>query len=179
MFDFNPSLRQIMLVFLQIGVSSFGGAIPWARRYLVEKRGWVSERQFTDILTICQTVPGPNIVNIAVYYGYKCRGVAGAFTAFFSLLCLPFFFTIGLSLLVKNTMHLPEVKSALMGLTCAAVGFMFATGAKLARPFSKNGVAVLVCGATIGLGIGLQWSLPIILVVAGSAAIFLSAKGKL
>jgi chromate transporter len=177
MYAYQPTTRELFFVFMKIGVSSFGGALPWARHFLVEKSRWVSEAHFTEILTISQTVPGPNIINIAVYYGYKCRGLAGALAACVGLLSLPFFITVGLSILVSNTLSNAHVKSGLMGLTAAAVGFMLATSIKLTRPFSKNTAALAVCALTVCLGVLFQLPLPLILLASGCLSFFLALKG--
>jgi chromate transporter len=176
---YQPSVRELFFVFMQIGVSSFGGALPWARFYLVEKRKWLNEAQFTDVLTIASTVPGPNIINVAVYYGFKCRGVAGAAAACVGLLILPFFITVGVSILIGSALSMAQVKSALMGLTAAATGFMFAAGIKMMRPFSQNPVGLTVCVCTIGLGLVLHWPLPVILLVASGVAFALAWAGKI
>ena len=55
----------------------FGGALPWGRRILVEDR-WISSKEFTEIVTICQAVPGPNMVNLAVFVGTCYHGIVGA-----------------------------------------------------------------------------------------------------
>src|SRR5215470_13640833 len=42
-----------------------GGGIVWARRIAVENRRWINDREFADIVSLCQFMPGPNIVGIA------------------------------------------------------------------------------------------------------------------
>jgi len=43
--------------------------MPFARRMLVEERRWLNAEEFTDVLSLCQLLPGPNIVNVAVCVG--------------------------------------------------------------------------------------------------------------
>ena len=52
-----------------------------ARRIAVEKRHWISDREFADIVSLCQFMPGPNIVGIAVCVGAKMRGTIGTLAA--------------------------------------------------------------------------------------------------
>ena len=54
-----------------------GGGIVWARRVAVEKRRWLSDNEFADIVSLCQFMPGPNIVGIAVCVGARMRGTIG------------------------------------------------------------------------------------------------------
>src|SRR5277367_2318320 len=69
-----PSLGQLYLGFAQISLSAFGGALPWARRILVEDRGWLEPDDFTDTLALCQFLPGPNIINLSIVIGSRYRG---------------------------------------------------------------------------------------------------------
>ena len=57
-----------------MGLLGFGGVLPWARRVLVEERAWLSEREFAELLGMCQILPGPNVVNLAVILGARWQG---------------------------------------------------------------------------------------------------------
>lgn len=52
----------------------FGSGLVWARRIAVEQRQWISEEEFTDILSLGQFMPGPNVVGIAVCIGASYAG---------------------------------------------------------------------------------------------------------
>jgi chromate transporter len=62
-------LGAIAKAFLTVSVFGFGGGIVWARRIVVEQRGWLSDAEFPDIVGLCQFLPGPNIIGIAVCTG--------------------------------------------------------------------------------------------------------------
>ena len=62
----RPSAKNLFTAYFQVGISSFGGANAWARRMLVEKRGWLTDREFAERLGLGQVLPGPNIVNMAL-----------------------------------------------------------------------------------------------------------------
>ncbi|HJU19199.1 MAG TPA: chromate transporter [Stellaceae bacterium] len=47
---------------LTISLFGFGGGIVWARRIAVERRGWLGEAEFLDIVSLCQFMPGPNVI---------------------------------------------------------------------------------------------------------------------
>jgi len=86
----RPDVAELFIRFTQVGVSGFGGVMPWARRMLVEERRWLSAEEFNEALSLCQVLPGPNIVNMAVCVGTRFRGALGAFAAFMGLMCAPF-----------------------------------------------------------------------------------------
>ncbi|MGH8852058.1 MAG: chromate transporter, partial [Casimicrobiaceae bacterium] len=64
-----PSRRGLFLGFLIVGVQGFGGVMPFARRMLVEQRRWLGEREFIEVLSLAQFLPGPNIVNVSIIVG--------------------------------------------------------------------------------------------------------------
>jgi Chromate transporter len=66
-----------------------GGGIVWARRIAVENHRWISDREFADIVSLCQFMPGPNIVGIAVCLGARMRGAVGAIAALCGFLVVP------------------------------------------------------------------------------------------
>ena len=84
---------QLFWSFLQIGLFSFGGgyaAIPLIQGQIVDRHGWLSMPEFTDLATISQMTPGPIGINCATYVGYDVvvkaggshlLGIIGSFTA--------------------------------------------------------------------------------------------------
>ena len=62
-----------------LGLTAFGGALPLARRMVVEAPLAVGA-EFTDLLGLCQFLPGGNIINLSVALGMKFRGPRGAFS---------------------------------------------------------------------------------------------------
>ena len=55
--------------------------LPLIERELITKRKWIEQKEFLDLLTLAQSVPGPIAVNTAVFVGYKVRGLRGAAAA--------------------------------------------------------------------------------------------------
>ena len=76
-------LGALFTAFLIIALCGVGGGsgIVWARRIAVEKHRWLTDREFADIVSLCQFMPGPNIVGIAVCVGAKMRGTVGTIAA--------------------------------------------------------------------------------------------------
>jgi chromate transporter len=72
-----------------VSLFGFGGGLVWARRLAVEQRRWLSEAEFLDIVSLCQFLPGPNVIGIAVCTGAKLRGLPGALAAIAGFLVLP------------------------------------------------------------------------------------------
>src|SRR6516164_11542124 len=84
-------LAALFTAFLAVSLYGVGGGsgIVWARRIAVENRRWISDREFVDIVSLCQFMPGPNIVGIAVCVGAKVRGAVGTIAAICGFLIIP------------------------------------------------------------------------------------------
>ena len=79
------SVLEVFLTFLKLGLSSFGGPIAhlgYYRRELVERRNWVSESQYAQLLALCQFLPGPASSQLGFSLGLLRAGWAGALAAF-------------------------------------------------------------------------------------------------
>lgn len=77
-------LIDLFIVFLQIGLLSFGGgyaSLPIIQEVIVDQRGWLSMVEMTDVITISQLTPGPIAVNAASFVGTKIAGIPGAIIA--------------------------------------------------------------------------------------------------
>src|SRR5208283_5184561 len=92
------TIGQIFLEFLIIGATSFGGVVPYLRGSLVTKRHWIDDKEFVEMLSISQSLPGLNATNMAILVGEKLRGVMGSIAAIIGI-CLPgglLMFTVGI-----------------------------------------------------------------------------------
>lgn len=77
-------IRTLFFTFLKIGLLSIGGGyaiIPLIQEQVVERTGWITEKMFTDIITISQMTPGPLAVNMSTFVGLQIGGIAGAAAA--------------------------------------------------------------------------------------------------
>ena len=86
----RASLPALFRGFLSIGLSSFGGGLAaWIRREVVERRGWLDDRQFLTGYALSQLVPGATNVNLAVFIGAQLRGAPGVLAALAGLMLVP------------------------------------------------------------------------------------------
>ena len=165
----NISPLELFLAFSQLALSGFGGVLPWAHRTLVERKGWLTQREFIDTLALGQLLPGPNIGNMAVMIGYRFSGYAGAAAAFAGLFAGPFLIMIAVGLLYRSYGALPLVQHALSGMSAVAAGLVLATGLKMASSLKRHWRPWLfIALALAGVG-ALRWPL---LAVVGALAPF-------
>jgi chromate transporter len=174
--DDAPSLTALYLGFAQISMSAFGGALPWARRILVDQRGWMEPEDFASTLALCQFLPGPNICNLSIAVGRRFRGVSGAAAAFAGLTMAPVVIIITLGLLYERFGQLGALHGALAGLGAAAAGLVMATAGHMATPLVRKTPAetIPIIGASFVLAGLLRWPLPAVMAVLTPVGIFLA-----
>jgi len=129
---------QLFFSFTKVALSGFGGVMAWAHRELVHQRRWMTEEEFTEMLSLAQFLPGPNICNVAVYVGGRFCGWTGAVVAEIGLLTGPFLILCGLGALYERFGALPVISGILSGVTAAAIGLILAMGLSMLRPFRKR-----------------------------------------
>jgi chromate transporter len=135
----NPaSLGALFSEFLKVSLLGFGGGIVLAHRAAVERRRWLDEAGFADALTLCQFMPGPNVVGIAVCVGAKTRGALGAITAFAGFAVIPGAIGFAVALAYLGQTSIPLIQNVLSGISAAAAGLMLATGLRLSKPHRRN-----------------------------------------
>jgi chromate transporter len=74
----------VLRVFLRLGLTSFGGPIAhlgYFRAEFVERRGWLNESAYADVVALCQFLPGPASSQVGISIGILRAGLPGAFAA--------------------------------------------------------------------------------------------------
>ena len=156
-----------------VGISGFGGVLPWARRMVVEQRRWLSAGEFTDLLGLCQFLPGPNIINMSVALGARFHGWRGAMAAFSGVTLPPIGIVLGLAVLYDQFGDQPMVARALGGMAAAAAGLVLATALKIAAPLRADWRGMAIAGlGLVAVGL-LQWPLLPVLIVLVPASVAL------
>ncbi|MHA3059988.1 chromate transporter [Acinetobacter sp. ANC 4636] len=133
-----PTCKALFLGFLKLGLMGFGGVLPLAHRMIVEENRWLSTAQFTDLLGVCQILPGGNIINMSVAIGMEFHGVKGALCAILGLICAPTIIVLLIYQIYSQFQNLPAIQHAIQGLAAAAAGLLFSTGLKMLKPIAKN-----------------------------------------
>jgi chromate transporter len=152
----RPSLGELFLAFVKVSVSGFGGALPWARRMIVERRGWMTAEEFNEAFALSQFLPGPNVVNFSVVFGARFGGAAGAAVALAGLMGPPLVIVSALAVLYAQYGDLEVLGRILSGIAAAAVGLLIAAVAKMAAPmFTRrwNSAPVIAIVAFVAIAI--------------------------
>ena len=143
-----PSLRTLFFAFAKMSLSGFGGVLVFARRAIVDEHRWMTAEEFNETFALCHFLPGPNIVNLAMVFGARLRGVAGGLAAFSGLLGPPLFLVTALAALYGHFGQIDALRQALAGVSCVAVGLLASVVFRMMSPLLKKsdvlGLAVML-----------------------------------
>ncbi len=124
----SPSFLKALSFWFKLGCVSFGGPasqIAIMHRELVERRAWVSDRQFFGGLNFCMVLPGPEAQQLATYLGWRLHGLWGGVVAG-TLFVLPAAFILfALSWLYVMGDELPWIQALFHGLLGAVIAIIF------------------------------------------------------
>jgi chromate transporter len=169
-----PSRRALFLGFLIVGMQGFGGVLPFARRMLVEQRRWLTEREFIEVLSLSQFLPGPNIVNVSIIVGSRFRGASGSLAASLGLMLMPFLIVLALAAMYAQFAAIEAVRGATNGVSAAATGLVIAVGIKMSHPLKgvawQIAMAALTFVAIALLRVPLLWALAMLAPVSVAIA---------
>ena len=158
-----PTTMELFLGFLGLGMMAFGGALPLAHRMLVERKRWLSEEEFTEMLGLCQILPGGNMINMSVAVGMRFRGVRGGIAGLLGLIAVPSMVVVLLGMLYERYQDDPQVAHLFAGLAAAAAGLLVAMAIKIVRQLRGNlpmlAVAAVCFGAIALLRLPLLWTM--------------------
>lgn len=143
----HPTVGALFRGFLGVGLMGFGGVLAMARRMLVEDRRWLSPAEFTDLLALCQFLPGGNIMNLSVAVGLRFRGWRGALAAIAGLVAVPCVIVVGLGVVYDRYADNPRVANVFAGLAAAAAGMLIAASIKIAAPLRRKPASAVMAAA--------------------------------
>ena len=166
----------LFLGFLGVGLLGFGGVLPFARRMLVEQKRWLTAAEFTDLLALCQFLPGPNICNMTIALGRRDHGLLGALAALCGLMGAPFLIAVGLGLLYARFDGIPAVAHMFAGLAAAASGLVLATALKVGRPLLGRRPGLIIAAVAFVLIAGFRTPLLPTMVILAPASIWLMQR---
>ena len=138
-------LLALFLVFFKIGLFTFGGGyamIAQIKEVVVDKKNWISEEEFFQIVAISESTPGPIAINMATYIGYKKASILGSVLATFGVVLPSFSIIFIISLFLDKFMTNEYVKYAFYGINAAVSFIIIKTGVNLLIKLKKDVVSI-------------------------------------
>ena len=137
-------ILDLFLCYLQIGLFSIGGgyaALPLIQSQVVERYGWLTLNEFSDMISIAEMTPGPMAVNSATFVGNRLAGIPGAAAATFGCILPSCFIVSFLYFIYARYKELSLMKSILAALRPVVVALIASAFLSLLKgAVMKNGV---------------------------------------
>jgi chromate transporter len=172
------SVWDIFLKFLLIGATSFGGVVPYLRGALVTKQRWLDDKEFVEMLSISQSLPGLNATNMAILAGQKLSGIKGSIAAILGI-CLPggtLMYVVGIFYRLHGDHNWST--AALKGVAAAAVGLILSTVVQLSQKSLAGKFDFVFMALTVLAVNRLHISVPRTLIAVGIIAILYHRPGR-
>jgi chromate transporter len=130
------SLLQLAAYFLRLGTIGFGGPVAlvgYMHRDLVEQRGWITESDYKEGLTLAQLMPGPLAAQLAIYLGFVHYGVIGATLIGIAFVLPSFLMVLGLGWAYVEYGGIAWMQAVFYGVGAAVIGIITLSAYKLTR----------------------------------------------
>jgi len=132
----NPSysLRQLVMYFLKLGTTGFGGPVAlvgYMHRDLVENKKWIPEEDYKEGLALAQLAPGPLAAQLGIYLGFVHYRILGATLCGLAFVLPSFCMVVGLGILYQQFGGLPWMQSLFYGIGAAVIGIIVLSSYKL------------------------------------------------
>jgi chromate transporter len=157
---------------LRLGLSSFGGPIAhigYFRREYVERRRWLDDRAFAELLALCQSLPGPASSQLGIAIGTRRAGIAGGIVSWLGFTVPSAVLLVLFGLLAGGS----DVASAgwVHGLKLAAVAVVAQALVTLARSLTPDLPRLLVAAVAAAAALAATTPFTQVVIIAAGAAI--------
>jgi len=162
---------QLFSTFFKIGAFTLGGGyamIPLVQREVVDRRGWIGEEEFLDLIALAQSAPGIIAVNTAVFVGYKVHGWRGLIASVLGAVLPSFLIILLIATCFTRFRDYPQVEAVFKGIRPAVVALIAAPLYKMAKAAKVTWKTIWVPIAALLL-IWLGGVSPVLVIVAALA----------
>jgi chromate transporter len=154
--DRRGALPDLALLFLRLGTTAFGGPaahIALMRQEVVERRRWLSEEEFLDLLGAANLIPGPNSTELAIHIGYQRGGWPGLVVAGTCFILPAALIVSAFAWAYVHFRKLPAVAGLLYAVKPVVVAVVVQAIWGLARPAIKNRLVAALAIASLVLAL--------------------------
>ena len=161
---------EIFTTFSKIGAFTIGGGyamIPVIQKEIVDKRGWVNNEEFMDMLAISQSAPGILAINISIFIGQRLRGIKGSIIAAIGTALPSFVMILLIAMFFNNFRDNEIVNRVFMGIRPVVVALIAVPLISLSRSTKLNRYTSFIPLISVLLIVMLGIS-PVYLIIAGA-----------
>ena len=175
-FNLNISL---FLTFLKIGALTFGGGyamIGILKEEIVERKKWLTEKEFLEITAIAEMTPGPIAINMATFIGRKFGGFIGAFFATIGVVLPSFVIILTIAIFSGKLLEYTYVKSFMNGVIIAIVAQLTKVSFNFIKSIKKTILTITIFFASLLCALFLNISVFYIILASGLIGIILERE---
>lgn len=139
-------LLSLFLTFLKIGVTTFGGGYAMIANFhetIVEKKKWLDEEEFLEIITVAESTPGPIAINVATYVGFKKKGFLGSLFATLGVALPSIVIIFAISFVLDMFMSNVWVQYAFNGIKVAVAFLIVRAGYNMIKKLEKKIIPII------------------------------------
>lgn len=138
---------RLFYTYLKIGTFTLGGGyamLPLIQREVVERKGWINEEEFLNMIALAQAAPGLIAVNSAIFIGWRVGGWKGVCGAVLGAILPSFLIILAIAVLFQEWKELPAVEAAFKGIRPAVVALIAAPLFKMAKSAKISWLTMLI-----------------------------------
>ena len=138
--DQRPMFLQLFWTYLKIGTFTLGGGyvmLPLIQREVVDRKGWIDEEEFMNMIALAQAAPGLIAVNSAIFIGWRVGGWRGVCGAVLGAVLPSFLIILAIAMVFSEWKELPAVEAVFKGVRPAVVALIAAPLVKLSKSAMK------------------------------------------
>jgi chromate transporter len=131
---------QLFWTYLKIGTFTLGGGyamLPLIQREVVDRRQWIDEEEFLNMIALAQAAPGLIAVNSAIFIGWRIGGWKGVAGAVLGAVLPSFLIILLIAMIFQEWKEQPAVEAAFKGIRPAVVALIAAPLVKMAKAAMK------------------------------------------
>ena len=148
-------LTEILKLFFHLGLVAFGGPaahIAMIHKEVVDKRKWMDEKHFLDLVGATSLIPGPNSTEMVIHCGYQRGGILGLFISGISFILPACVLTGILAFGYVQAQQIPNFEAYMIGIKPVVIILIFQALKKLWKKAIKGYELALVSLLVLGLG---------------------------
>ena len=159
---------NLFWTYLKIGTFTLGGGyamLPLIQREVVDRQGWIDEKEFLNMIALAQAAPGLIAVNSAIFIGWRVGGWRGVCGAVLGAVLPSFLIILAVAMVFADWKELPAVEAAFKGIRPAVVALIAAPLYKLSKS-AKIGWSTLLIPVAAAMLIWLLHVNPVWIILA-------------
>lgn len=138
---------QLFYTYLKIGTFTLGGGyamLPLIQREVVDRKKWIDEEEFLNMIALAQAAPGLIAVNSAIFIGWRIGGWKGVCGAVLGAVLPSFLIILAIAMVFSEWKELPAVEAAFKGIRPAVVALIAAPLFKMAKAAKVSWLTSLI-----------------------------------